>query len=146
MSGENFESEKTQLIVDNLVLNGLQSEYVATNAVSKAYVDTKVSDAVSSLVNGASAAVDTLKELNDVLSAAGSSLSVELLSKIGDEKKDREAADLLHMDAISLEVTDRNNEILRVEQAYQSADNLLSGRIDAVSMSIENEAGGSQYC
>ena len=124
MSGENYETEKTQLIVDSLLLNGLESEYVATNAVSKAYVDTKVQSAVDSLVNGASSAVDTLKELNDVLSAVDSTLSIEILTKIADEKKDRESADVILNTAINatLNVTSINhNDIIRIEQNYQSA-------------------------
>ena len=72
MSGENYETEKTQLIVDNLILNGLQSEYVENNAVSKFYVDGKVQSAVDGLVNGASSAIDTLYKLNEVLSATDS--------------------------------------------------------------------------
>jgi hypothetical protein len=139
MSGENYETEKTQLIVDSLLLNGLESEYVATNAVSKAYVDTKVQSAVDSLVNGASSAVDTLKELNDVLSAVDSTLALDILTKIGDEKKDRETADAVLTAAISTEAFDRQNEIIRIEQNYQSADTLASGRIDNLSMGLESE-------
>lgn len=139
MSGENYETEKTQLIVDSLLLNGLESEYVATNAVSKGYVDTKVQSAVDSLVNGASSAVDTLKELNDVLSAVDSTLALDILTKIGDEKKDRETADAVLTAAISTEAFDRQNEIIRIEQNYQSADTLASGRIDNLSMGLESE-------
>jgi hypothetical protein len=139
MSGENYETEKTQLIVDSLLLNGLESEYVATNAVSKAYVDTKVQSAVDSLVNGASSAVDTLKELNDVLSAVDSTLALDILTKIGDEKKDRESADAVLTAAISTEAFDRQNEIIRIEQNYQSADTLASERIDNLSMGLESE-------
>ena len=139
MSGENYETEKTQLIVDSLLLNGLESEYVATNAVSKAYVDTKVQSAVDGLVNGASSAVDTLKELNDVLSAVDSTLSVEILTKVADEKKDRESADAVLTNAISTEVFDRQNEITRIEQNYQSADTQLNQRVDIATMQLENE-------
>ena len=139
MSGENYETEKTQLIVDSLLLNGLESEYVATNAVSKAYVDTKVQSAVDSLVNGASSAVDTLKELNDVLSAVDSTLALDILTKIGDEKKDRESADAVLTAAISTEAFDRQNEIIRIEQNFQTADTLASGRIDNLSMGLESE-------
>ena len=139
MSGENFETEKTQIIVDSLVLNGLQSEYVDTNAVSKAYVDNKIQSAVDGLVNGAGPVVDTLKELNDVLSAVDSSLSVEILTKVADEKKDRESADAVLTNAISTEVFDRQNEITRIEQNYQSADILSSERIDNLSMGLESE-------
>ena len=139
MSGENYETEKTQLIVDSLLLNGLESEYVATNAVSKAYVDTKVQSAVDSLVNGASSAVDTLKELNDVLSAVDSTLALDILTKIGEEKKDRESADAVLTNAISTEVFDRQNEITRIEQNYQSADTQLNQRVDIATMQLENE-------
>ena len=142
MSGENYETEKTQLIVDSLLLNGLESEYVATNAVSKAYVDTKVQSAVDSLVNGASSAVDTLKELNDVLSAVDSTLALDILTKICDEEKDRESADVILNTAINatLNVTSINhNDIIRIEQNYQSADILSSERIDNLSMGLESE-------
>ena len=139
MSGENYETEKTQLIVDSLLLNGLESEYVATNAVSKAYVDTKVQSAVDSLVNGASSAVDTLKELNDVLSAVDSTLALDILTKIGEEKKDRESADAVLTAAISTEAFDRQNEIIRIEQNFQSADTQLNQRVDIATMQLENE-------
>ena len=142
MSGENFETEKTQIIVDSLVLNGLQSEYVDSNAVSKAYVDNKIQSAVDGLVNGAGSTIDTLKELNDVLSAVDSTLSIEILTKIADEKKDRESADVILNTAINatLNVTSINhNDIIRIEQNYQSADILSSERIDNLSMGLESE-------
>ena len=139
MSSENYETEKTQLIVDNLILNGLQSEYVENNAVSKFYVDGKVQSAVDGLVNGASSAVDTLYKLNEVLSSVDSTLALDILTKIGDEKKDRESADAVLTAAISTEAFDRQNEIIRIEQNYQSADTLASGRIDNLSMGLESE-------
>ena len=55
--------ESTQLIVDNVVLQGLESELISTNAVSKAYVDSHISSAVSALVASAPATLDTLNEI-----------------------------------------------------------------------------------
>ena len=54
--------EPVQLIVDNLVLSGLEANLASTNAVSKAYVDAHITSAVSSLVNAAPATLDTLKK------------------------------------------------------------------------------------
>ena len=49
MSGEIFENEKAQLVVDNVLLNGLESELTENNAVSKFYVDSKLQTAVDGL-------------------------------------------------------------------------------------------------
>ena len=59
--------EPVQLIVDNLVLQGAESGLLSTNAVSKAYVDSHISSAVSALVNSAPATLDTLKEIATAL-------------------------------------------------------------------------------
>jgi hypothetical protein len=59
--------EPVQLVVDNLVLQGLEANLVATNAVSKAYVDSHISSAVSALVDSAPATLDTLKEIATAL-------------------------------------------------------------------------------
>ena len=45
--------EPVQLVVDNLVLQGTEANLVATNAVSKAYVDSHITSAVSNLVGSA---------------------------------------------------------------------------------------------
>lgn len=111
--------EPVQLIVDNLVLQGLSADYLDTNAVSKAYVDGKVSTAVSNLINGADAALDTLKELGDALAASGGTLSTEILNKVADEKKERQAADTLLRTDLGTEWTNRLN-----------ADVALGNRID----------------
>ena len=58
--------EPVQLIVDNLVLSGLEANLASTNAVSKAYVDAHITSAVSSL-NAAPATLDTLKEIATAL-------------------------------------------------------------------------------
>jgi len=62
---ELFEYAKVE--VDSVVLHGLESDLVATNAVSKSYVDTHIASSISSLVNGAGPALDTLKEIGDAL-------------------------------------------------------------------------------
>ena len=59
--------EPVQLIVDNLVLSGLEANLASTNAVSKAYVDAHITSAVSSLVNSAPGTLDTLKEIATAL-------------------------------------------------------------------------------
>jgi len=59
--------EYAKLEVDSVILHGLESELVATNAVSKSYVDAHIASSISSLVNGAGPALDTLKEIGDAL-------------------------------------------------------------------------------
>ena len=56
--------EPVQLIVDNLVLQGFEVNLVATNVVSKAYVDSHITSAVSALVGSAPAILDTLPEIS----------------------------------------------------------------------------------
>ena len=55
--------EPVQLIVDNLVLSGLEANLVNGNAVSKAYVDAHITSAVTALVASAPGALDTLNEI-----------------------------------------------------------------------------------
>ena len=52
--------EPVQLIVDNLVLQGLEANLVSTNAVSKSYVDNHISSAVCALVASAPGTLNTL--------------------------------------------------------------------------------------
>jgi hypothetical protein len=61
------EFEYAQLIVDNIVLQGQEADLVSSNAVSKSYVDAHIASSISSLVNGAGPALDTLKEIADAL-------------------------------------------------------------------------------
>jgi len=65
--GDVYESESVQLIVDNLVLNGLESNLLSNNAVSKTYVDQHITTAINALVDGAAPALDTLKEIGAAL-------------------------------------------------------------------------------
>ena len=67
MSNEIY--EPVTLIVHDLVLQGVQDDatLASDNAVSKSYVDTKVSTAISQLINGSPATLDTLKEIADAL-------------------------------------------------------------------------------
>ena len=73
--------EPIKLIVDEVVLNGQSVDYALNNAVSKQYVD----DKISALVNNAGPALDTLKELGDALSAAEGSIATSIVNQIAAE-------------------------------------------------------------
>lgn len=114
-----YESEIVQLIVDNLVLTGLDSTLTADNAVSKSYVDTLVEASKNSILDGVGPAYDTLKELSVALSTNNTTLSTEIINKIAEEKKSREDADILLTNDLMDEGTNRLN-----------ADTALGTRID----------------
>jgi hypothetical protein len=84
--------EPVQLIVDNLVLSGLEANLASTNAVSKAYVDAHITSAVSSLVNSAPATLDTLKEIATAL-GNDANLATTLANSISSEGIARSLAD-----------------------------------------------------
>ena len=84
--------EPVQLIVDNLVLSGLEANLASTNAVSKAYVDAHITSAVSSLVNAAPATLDTLKEIATAL-GNDANLATTLANSISSEGTARSLAD-----------------------------------------------------
>ena len=84
--------EPVQLIVDNLVLQGLEANLVSTNAVSKSYVDNHISSAVSALV---ASAPGTLNTLNEIALALGNdaNLATTLANSISSEANTRALAD-----------------------------------------------------
>ena len=84
--------EPVQLIVDNLVLQGIEANLVPTNAVSKAYVDSHITSAVSALVNAAPATLDTLKEIATAL-GNDANLATTLANSISSEVTSRTVAD-----------------------------------------------------
>ena len=84
--------EPVQLVVDNLVLQGLEVNLVATNAVSKAYVDSHITSAVSALVGSAPAISDTFKEIADAL-GNDKNLATTLATSISNEVTARSLAD-----------------------------------------------------
>lgn len=153
------EYEPVQLVVDEVLLNGLTSTYVDNNAVSKLYVDSSISTAVSNLVNGAGPAYDTLKELADALTESGGSLSTEILNAVADEKKRAEDAEGKEQTArinadgvLEQKITDEknaregevvllNNAILNEGIALRAADYALGLRVDSSNMMIGEEAG-----
>ena len=134
MSGENFEDEKVRIIVDNVILSGLDSEYVENNAVSKYYVDNKVQSAVNDLVDNAGPAYDTLKKLKDALNAGDASLATQILTAIADEKKDREAGDLSLSDRVNTVSMGLENE--SGQRSYEDVQ--LNSRVDGVATEIQN--------
>ena len=115
--------DPVQLIVDNLILQGTEASLVSSNAVSKSYVDTHITSAIDALVNGAPAAMDTLKELSDALNASGSTLSTEILNSIASEKTLRENADAVLQTAINTEISDRVSAVSAASATLQSAIN-----------------------
>lgn len=153
------EYEPVQLVVDEVLLNGSSSTYVDNNAVSKLYVDSSISTAVSNLVNGAGPAYDTLKELADALTASGGSLSTEILNAVADEKKRAEeaegkeqsarvAADGVLEQKITDEKTSREFAVVNLGSALsgeitnaRQAEADLGSRIDNAEFLISEEAG-----
>jgi predicted methyltransferase MtxX (methanogen marker protein 4) len=159
MSGENYETEKVTIIVDNVVLQGLESELISTNAVSKSYVDSKVQTAVDDLINGAGPAYDTLKELSDALNAGDASLGAQIINSIASEQTSRESADVLlnaRADALSMSIESESSSRSAADVVINSridtalldletesvnraaADALINGRVDVVNVDIEN--------
>ena len=106
MSGEVY--EPTQLIVDNIVLQGVEANLVPTNAVSKAYVDSHISSAVAALVDSAPATLDTLKEIATAL-GNDANLASTLANSIGAETTARIAADASLLTQINTKVTEVGN-------------------------------------
>ena len=105
--------ETTQLIVDNVVLNGAHEYYTDASAVNKLYVDNKTSD--------------EKKERTD----ADDALSVRITSEVGD----RTTAD----DSLSTRIDGLTMSLENETQARSQEDVSLSGRIDGLTMSLENE-------
>ena len=84
--------EPVQLIVDNLVLQGLEANLVDTNAVSKAYVDSHITSAVSALVGSAPVLLNTLQEISSALNN-DANLATTLANSISSEANTRSLAD-----------------------------------------------------
>ena len=59
----------SDLVVNSVELNKDYTTFTTKDAVSKQYVDTSVDSKISSLINGAPAVLDTLKELSDALAS-----------------------------------------------------------------------------
>ena len=115
--------EPVQLIVDNLVLSGLEANLVNGNAVSKAYVDGHITSAVANLVNSAPATLDTLKEIATAL-GNDAYLASTLANSIGAETTARIAADASLLTQINTKVTDVGNwagNLVHVEQVARIA-------------------------
>jgi hypothetical protein len=115
--------EPVQLIVDNLVLQGTEANLVSTNAVSKAYVDSHISSAVSALVNSAPATLDTLKEIATALNN-DANLATTLTNSIGSEATARIAGDATLLADINKKVTDVGSwagNLVHVEQVARIA-------------------------
>ena len=118
--------EPVQLIVDNLVLQGTEANLVSTNAVSKAYVDSHISSAVSALVDSAPATLDTLKEIATAL-GNDANLASTLANSIGSEATARIAGDASLLTQINTKVTDVGNwagNLVHVEQVARIAGDL----------------------
>ena len=81
-----------ELIVDNLVLKGLEANLASDNAVSKAYVAAHITSAVSSMVNSAPDTLDTLKEIATALNN-DANLATTLANSISSEATARSLAD-----------------------------------------------------
>ena len=75
-------SEPVYIIVDSVQLEGKDADLQSNYAVSKSYVDTKVSTAVAALVDSAPAALDTLKEIASAL-GNDANLASTLIASIG---------------------------------------------------------------
>lgn len=72
MTSLNFDTEQlSSMELYSLQLQKAVGDFTIFDAVTRAYVDQKVSQAKTELTNGASTALDTFKELEDYLTASG---------------------------------------------------------------------------
>ena len=76
------------------------SEFKSGDVVTKSYVDTTVTSAINAVVDGAPAAMDTLREISTHITA-GSSAADAILSSLTTESTTREAADVAQTSALS---------------------------------------------
>lgn len=153
------EYEPVQLVVDEVLLNGSSSTYVDNNAVSKLYVDSSITTAVSNLVNNAGPAYDTLKELSDALASSDNNLSTAILNAVaaektraedaeGKEQSARIAADGVLEQKITDEKSARELDVVNLGSAIsgeitnaRQAEADLGLRIDSSEFLISEEAG-----
>lgn len=117
-------SEYASLEVEKVILHPLvDGVFGADEAVHKAYVDNKVSSSISALVDGASGAYDTLKEIETALSANAGSASSEILNKVAEEKKERQDADVVLDGKITSEANARGVAVSAERDARVAAAN-----------------------
>ena len=118
------ETEPVYIIVDNVVLEGSDADLVHNNAVSKAYVDAKLSQAVA----------DEKKDREDADTGLSGRIDV-VSASLENEQSDRSSADAGLSGRIDVVSASLENE----QSDRSTADAGLSGRIDVVSASLENE-------
>jgi len=88
-------------IYENVTLNNSDyNSFLGNHAVPKGYVDQKVAD----LVNGAPAALDTLKELSDALNG-DANLATSLINLVSEEKSRAQAAEASIQSSLSTKTT-----------------------------------------
>jgi hypothetical protein len=99
-------------------------------ASANSYTDTQISN----LTNGADAALDTLKEIGDALSAGDSSVTSTLTTQITTESTTRAAADTALSGRLdTLEADPTTQTLLSAETAARvAADATLSSRLDVL--------------
>ena len=84
-------------VFENVTLNNSDyNSFLGNHAVPKGYVDQKVAD----LVNGAPAALDTLKELSDALNG-DANLATSLINLVSEEKSRAQAAEAAIQSSLS---------------------------------------------
>ena len=76
------------------------SEFKSGDVVTKSYVDTTVTSAINAVVDGAPAAMDTLREISTQITA-GSSAADAILSSLTTESTTRQAADVAQTNAFN---------------------------------------------
>jgi hypothetical protein len=62
-------NDYADLVVNSIEINKDYTTFTTKEGVTKQYVDTTVDSRISSLINGAPAVLDTLKELSDALAS-----------------------------------------------------------------------------
>jgi hypothetical protein len=115
-----------------------------TDASTKAYVDTKVSD----LINGAPSTLDTLKEIADAISSGGTFYDAVLLKAggtmtgaltlSGAPTVDLHAATKAYVDAVAGTVADAEAAAAAAEAAYDSFDDRYLGA-KATAPTLDND-------
>ena len=109
------ETEPVYIIVDNVVLEGSDADLVHNNAVSKAYVDAKLSQAVA----------DEKKDREDADTGLSGRIDV-VSASLENEQSDRSSADAGLSGRIDVVSASLENE----QSDRSTADAGLSGRID----------------
>ena len=122
--------EYASLEVEKVVLHPTQGLFGVDDAVSKTYVDAKVDNAISSLINSAPSTLDTLKEIATALNN-DANLASTLANSISSEATSRAVADTLLSSQITALTTSTSANLASETAARVAADATLTSALNA---------------